>query len=319
MVTDKNLINNSFRSEALVEEALKKVSEAQPWPCHFKLRTQELKLLFDFFNIGKFERMLEIGCGNAFCSILFSDRANKIMATDLPNFHLATNTIGLNYADRLIQSLNISNISLLASCAERLPFADESFDLVFSAYVLEHLNDKKKAIDEMKRVLKKNGIAIAFVPNFMERLYAPLHFYPYLLQKGIIYLLKLLGFSFRGNNNTVVAGKEARVPLSLQKRVKKFLKDYPNFPCCEPHGNYKCWRDELLSHLPKSWKNLFECNGLKVRGLYATMFVPHNFLSFFSEKAAYLSYAKSISLTRKIANHPIFKYLGYSLCLVARK
>lgn len=322
MISDKNLINNSFRLEALIEETVQKVPETQPWPYHFRLRGQELRLLFDFLNIGKFERMLEIGCGNAFGSVLFSDKANRIMATDLPDYNLATSSIGLNYAGRLIQSLNISNISLLASQAERLPFADESFDLIFSAYVLEHLNNKKKVINEMRRVLKKNGLIIAIIPNFMERLYAPLHFYPYLFQRGIIYFLKLLGFSFKNGNNTVVASKEvkqARAPLSLLKRIKKFLKDYPNFPFCEPHGNYKCWRDEFLSHLPKSWKNLFEYNGLKVIGLYSTMFIPHNFLSIFSEKVAYFVYSKSIPLTKKVGKNPIFKYLGYSLCLIVQK
>ena len=320
--TNKNLINNSFKLEVLIEEAVQKVSQAQPWPCHFKLRAQELKLLSDFLNIGNVKSMLEIGCGNAFGAVLFSDKADRIVATDLPDYNLATSTIGLNCAGRLIQSLNISNISLLASQAERLPFADESFDLIFSAYVLEHLNNKKEVVNEMRRVLKKNGVVIAVVPNFMERLYAPLHFYPYLFKRGIIYFLKFLGLSFRDDNNTVVANKEAEqagAPLSLQKRTKKFFKDYPNFPFCEPHGNYKCWRDEFLSHLPRNWKNLFEHNGLKVAGLYSTMFVPHNFLSIFSEQTAYFIYSKSIPLTKKIGKNPILKYLGYSLCLVVQK
>ena len=314
------MMNNSL--EALTEEAVQKASEIQPWPYHFKLRAQELKLSFDFLNIDKVESMLEIGCGNAFGSVLFSDKANKIAATDLPDYNLATNTIGLNYADRLIQSLNIRNISLLASQAERLPFADESFNLIFSTYVLEHLNNKKKAINEMKRVLKKNGVIITIVPNFMERLYAPLHFYPYLFKRGIIYLLKLLGLSFKVDNNTVVANKEAkqaRAPLSLSKRLKKFLKDYPNFPFCEPHGNYRCWGEEFLKHFPKKWRNLFEDNGFKMVTLYSTMLIPHNFLNLFSEKLAYLIYLKSIPLTKKIGKNSIFKYMGYSLCLVAQK
>lgn len=321
MVSGRNLINKSLRLEALAQEATQKASETQPWPYYFKISAQELRLLFDFLNVGKVERMLEIGCGNAFGSVLFSDKANKIVATDLPNYNLATHTIGLNYAARLIQSLNISNIFLLACQGEELPFADESFDLIFSSCVLEHVNNKKKVINEMKRVLKKNGVVIAIVPNFMERLYAPLHFYPYLFQRSIIYFLKLLGFSIT-NNNTVVANKEANrlnSPLPLTKRVKKFLKDYPNFPFCEPHGNYKCWRDEFLSHLPKNWKNLFEYGGLKVIGLYSTMFIPLNFLTLFSEKIAYSIYLKSISLTKKVGKNPILKYLGYSLCLVVQK
>lgn len=322
MVSDRNLINKSLRLEALAQEATQKASETQPWPYHFKIRAQELGLLFDFLNVGKAEKMLEICCGNSFSSVLFSYKANKIVFTDLPNYNLTTYTIGLNYAGRLTQSLNISNIFLLACQSEELPFADGSFDLIFSAYVLEHVNNKQKVINEMKQILKKNCIVIAIVPIFMERLYAPFHFYPYLFQRCIIYLLKLLGFSIIDNNNTVVANKKAKhqsSPLPFLKRVKKFLKDYPNFPFCEPHGNYKFWRDEFLSHLLKNWKNLFEYGGLKVIRLYSTIFIPLNFLTLFSEKVAYFIYLKRISLTKKIGKNPILIYLGYSLCLVVEK
>lgn len=308
--------------ELLAEKATEKVWKIQPWPYHFKLRAQELSLLFDFLNIGKFEKMLEIGCGNAFGSVLFSDKIDKIVATDLPNYNLATHTVGLNCAERLIRLLNINNVSLLASQAEELPFADETFDLIFSAYVLEHISNKKKTINEMKRVLKKGGMIITIVPNFIERLYAPFHFYPYLFKRAIVYFSKFLGIRPASSNSTVVASKEAKqlnLPIPVSQRIKKFLKDYPNFPFCEPHGNYRCWREEFLNHFPKSWKNLFENSSLKVTDFYSTMFVPHNFLSIFSEKLAYFTYLRSISLTKKIGKNSIFKYLGYSLCLVVQK
>ena len=43
--------------------------------------------------------------------------------------------------------------------AERLPFADNSFDLVYSWGVLHHSPDTPKAIDEVFRVLRPGGIA----------------------------------------------------------------------------------------------------------------------------------------------------------------
>jgi len=310
-----------IKLETLTYQAERRAADTQPWPYHFKLKTQELKLLFNFLNIEKVGTMLEIGCGNAFNSVLFSDKADKIIATDLPDYSLGTSTIGIEHAGKLIQELNIENIDLLSCRAEKLPFNDESFDLVFSSFVLEHVDDKEGAVSEMRRVLKKDGIIIALVPNFMERLSAPLHFYPYLFKRGLVYFLRLLGFSAVNNDNTVVAGREGAgaATLPFSKRIKKFLKDYPNFPCCSPHGNYRCWRDEFLSHLPWRWKRLFEAKGLKIKALYSTMFVPHNFLTAFSEKTAYTAYLKTAPLTKRIGKKPVFKYLGYSLCLVAQK
>src|ERR1041385_333763 len=45
-----------------------------------------------------------------------------------------------------------------------LPFTDGSYDLVFASHVLEHIRDDKKAIREIRRILKPNGVAILPVP-----------------------------------------------------------------------------------------------------------------------------------------------------------
>ncbi|MGQ9815038.1 MAG: methyltransferase domain-containing protein [Candidatus Roseilinea sp.] len=54
---------------------------------------------------------------------------------------------------------------LLNAMCEHLPFADESFDVVFSHEVLEHVNDDRAACHEMARVLRPGGRAVIFVPN----------------------------------------------------------------------------------------------------------------------------------------------------------
>ena len=47
---------------------------------------------------------------------------------------------------------------------QHLPFADETYDFVFASHVLEHIPDDQKAISEIRRILKPNGIAILPVP-----------------------------------------------------------------------------------------------------------------------------------------------------------
>lgn len=49
--------------------------------------------------------------------------------------------------------------------AEDLPFDDNQFDIVFMTEVLEHLLDYPKALSEVKRVLKTDGVFIVTVPN----------------------------------------------------------------------------------------------------------------------------------------------------------
>lgn len=45
-----------------------------------------------------------------------------------------------------------------------LPFDDKSFDVVFASHVLEHVQDDNKALSEVRRILRKGGIAILPVP-----------------------------------------------------------------------------------------------------------------------------------------------------------
>jgi SAM-dependent methyltransferase len=50
--------------------------------------------------------------------------------------------------------------------ARGLPFADEKFDLVIATDVIEHVDDDRKALGEIARVLKPGGTALITVPAF---------------------------------------------------------------------------------------------------------------------------------------------------------
>ena len=62
---------------------------------------------------------------------------------------------------------------------KHIPFADDSFDIVFSSSALEHIPHLTHFQNEMKRVLKPNGIAIHIVPSGSWRLWTNLTHYPY--------------------------------------------------------------------------------------------------------------------------------------------
>lgn len=53
---------------------------------------------------------------------------------------------------------DIKNIRLIEGNALNLPFEDNSFDLVYTITVFQEIPNKNKALEEMKRVLKPNGI-----------------------------------------------------------------------------------------------------------------------------------------------------------------
>ena len=59
--------------------------------------------------------------------------------------------------------------SLLLSDAAKLPFKNDVFDKLICLEVLEHIPDDELALEEMGRVLKKNGLAFISVPNVGAR------------------------------------------------------------------------------------------------------------------------------------------------------
>ena len=48
----------------------------------------------------------------------------------------------------------------------KMPFADETFSLVLATDIIEHVDDDRAAISEIRRVLKPNGAALISVPAF---------------------------------------------------------------------------------------------------------------------------------------------------------
>ena len=59
--------------------------------------------------------------------------------------------------------LDESKLLPLPSC--RIPYEDNSFDIVFSANVMEHIHEPEVVFKEIFRVVKPNGLFVAKTPN----------------------------------------------------------------------------------------------------------------------------------------------------------
>lgn len=72
----------------------------------------------------------------------------------------------LEYARRLAQGREIMNLHFADASACALPFADETFDLVFAHALLEHLRDPRKAMREFHRVTRPGGFVAVCSPDW---------------------------------------------------------------------------------------------------------------------------------------------------------
>jgi SAM-dependent methyltransferase len=103
------------------------------------------------FNDFAGARLLEVGCG---------------MGTDLLQFARAgAHVTGIDLTPRSIQisrqhfDLYDAQGDFAVSDAENLPFADGSFEVVYSNGVLHHTPDTAEAVREVHRVLRPGGLA----------------------------------------------------------------------------------------------------------------------------------------------------------------
>lgn len=101
-------------------------------------------------------RMLENGCGIG------------LYVEHLASYQGSITGLEYDYA-RLREAQGrlgqLPNVRLLCAAGEELPFPEQSFDLILSHEVLEHVRDDRKAVLEMLRVLRPGGRMVVFAPN----------------------------------------------------------------------------------------------------------------------------------------------------------
>jgi len=150
-----------------------------------------------------------------------------------PNFeHLGFRYVGLDYS---------SKDATLLGDAHALPFEDESFELIFSRSVFEHLQHPIVAMNEAYRVLKPNCRFLgstAFLEPFHGSFYHPTHY-------GLFNYFKHAGFSVEHiSPNPKWDVLTAQASMALFPKLPQFISNAFIFPLKLTHKAY--WK---IGHL----------------------------------------------------------------------
>jgi SAM-dependent methyltransferase len=108
--------------------------------------------LFDQFEFPPSSRMLELGCGTGDLWLKNMDRLSKGWEAILSDFAL-----GMLNEPRRSSIAQDSRIKFCVLDAQAIPFPESSFDAVIGNGLVDHLPNRKRAIDEIQRVLKPGG------------------------------------------------------------------------------------------------------------------------------------------------------------------
>jgi SAM-dependent methyltransferase len=271
------------------------------------------------------DRMLELGCGNAFHSYLLAHRFRSVIASDLAERDARTHTIGLVQAQALARILELRNLRIIGASAEALPLADGSLDFVFSSNVLEHVPDRPRAIREIYRVLKPGGKCLTIVPAAMERVYNFPVSYVLVVQSILRGLRNHYGRRARseGGSSEVllpVMGEAGDGSTGFWRKARRFFRiHFPGFPFPKPHGEYRSSTEEFLAHRPGRWLDLFRDQGFHIEETFTSILAPHILGMAISPRCAYWVARAGWPLTRRLGGRRVFRSLGTSYGFLASR
>ncbi len=222
------------------------------------LRKFEIECVREWFRPSM--RVLEIGGGSGYQASLITSYGCEVFSIDLDERADSEKT----YFD--VKTYDGQNI----------PFADESFDLVFSSNVLEHVESPVALFEEIRRVLKPKGTMIHILPSATWRFWTSVTHY--------IYLLKCL---LRGRVERM--GKEAKCSFQDIVRERTVFALVKQILIAGPHGVYPNAISELYYFSQFRWLAFLKKNGFDLctickHGLFYTGYGLFSSLSIATRK-----------------------------------
>ncbi len=162
-----------MKSRKSQERFFDKSPSLYPWPNllakvgyskSYKPRDVKFKKYLDLLEMKKGDRVLDVGCGTG----VFLARIAQTWGIDGVGVDISKNSITLAKSLKLNSGMT-SRLRFQTADATKLPFKDKSFDHVLSFDVLEHIENQKKSLSEMVRVLKPGGFLLIYTINKHQR------------------------------------------------------------------------------------------------------------------------------------------------------
>lgn len=200
------------------------------------------------FGRSRDKDVLEIGVGLGSDHLLLAESGARMTALDLSREHLRHTSKHLEYC-------GLSTKATLGD-AERMPFPDGSFDLVYSFGVLHHTPGTRQAISEVHRVLRPGGTALI-------ALYHRHSFFFWLSTIGVSGILKLglirkgwrrllSEIEYRSSENTAVP----LVKVYSRRQVRRLFRDFGQVAIVAHHvegGHFPLIGQVLARRLSRDW------------------------------------------------------------------
>jgi len=217
---------------------------------HYYGVLKELENAVDGF---KNKKVLEIGSGYGMLSAIANKEFNYDFYGIEPTKVEAEGRF--EQSQILFNENNIEKTKITAGFGESLPFDDESFNVVFSFQVLEHVQDPYKVLSESWRVLKKGGQLYINAPNY--NFFFEGHYHVLWLPNMPKWLAKIY-LKILGKNTEYLN----HLNFLTERKLKKWLLEITDKNKIESDFGFEDWKNRMKNanmnkHLPKNAKKLY--------------------------------------------------------------
>ena len=137
--------------DALVRAAEKRFRSEYDYAVFEYLRSAKVLAALDRARVTVAGRVLDAGCGGGGTVLSLAEESAFAVGLDLEARFAGSGT-------RLGREKGIANAAFVQGDGARLPFADATFDLVFSHSVIEHVTTATGYLRECHRVLRPGGV-----------------------------------------------------------------------------------------------------------------------------------------------------------------
>jgi len=109
----------------------------------------------DILNVSKDDRVLDVGCGTGFGTLGLVEHSDDVHGLDQ----------SLHQFERAREKEELAGVDLVRGDAENLPYADDSFDAVWSSGSIEYWPSPVDALAEARRVVRPGGRVLVVGPR----------------------------------------------------------------------------------------------------------------------------------------------------------
>lgn len=215
-----------------MENSHEEKNDKLEWLHH--VRNIELKTLEEILQLNKNLKILEIGGGDGYQAKVLADKGFSVVSIDIE--------------PRLPQVFPVKKIDNTT-----LNFSDETFDIIFTSHVLPHVQNIEQMFNEIKRIVKKDGIIVHVVPttgwSFITNIWHYLFIPKYLFRS----IKKRI---FKKEQLQIENIQKIEIHESSQNKIKKLF--------LHPLGENPSFIHELVYFSRKHWIKLFLDNGFKI-------------------------------------------------------